>query len=358
MTDLCATAGDSDALLGGDAVVNNSGSKGRVGSRRTPKMSPPDLIELASSSEDLSDSSDYKSCDDDQQLKCAENDEMKTNHEILNLSVVLLNNSSSSSSTSSNQQRECDGEDDDEDENDLKGSKGCLSIQTLRGTIDSEAGCYRPDQDGNLKLSYGRLQGQNASSTHLSVASSSSDLTVPTCRICHLPGREENKLISPCRCSGTMQYIHTSCLMKWLEVSSRKSKHPPSCELCLYQYHRHKKFRVKHWHVPSCSLRDKILHVVFFLSLLTMIGSATVTILCFKHDKGGRVNLDKNHLTHSEIVTLVCGVLFFVAFFLAMYVEVKARSTIYKLILDFFYVNQQWYIDEYDKKADLHSVPV
>lgn len=87
-----------------------------------------------------------------------------------------------------------------------------------------------------------------------------------------------------------------------------------------------------------------------------MIGAATVTILCFKHDKGGPRSVDKNKLTESEIVTLVCGVLFFVAFFLAMYVEVKARSTIYKIIMDFLYLNQQWYIDEYDKKTDIQSV--
>ena len=31
---------------------------------------------------------------------------------------------------------------------------------------------------------------------------------------------------------------------KWLEVSSKKSSDPPGCELCQYQYIRHKKFVV------------------------------------------------------------------------------------------------------------------
>ena len=39
----------------------------------------------------------------------------------------------------------------------------------------------------------------------------------PLCRICHLSGdingNGEDQLISPCRCAGTMQFVHTSCLV-------------------------------------------------------------------------------------------------------------------------------------------------
>lgn len=89
-----------------------------------------------------------------------------------------------------------------------------------------------------------------------------------------------------------------------------------------------------------------------------MISCATATILCFKQDKGVRSSVDKTELTKSEVITLVCGVLFFIAFFVAMYVEVKSRNTLYKLMTSFLYLNQQWYIDEYDKKKDVQPVPV
>ena len=36
-------------------------------------------------------------------------------------------------------------------------------------------------------------------------------------------------------------------------------------------------------------------------------------------------------LSASELMTLSCGVLFFLAFFVAMYVEVKAENTIYQV---------------------------
>ena len=31
---------------------------------------------------------------------------------------------------------------------------------------------------------------------------------------------------------------------RWLEITSKKSRKPPKCEICHYQYHRHKKFKV------------------------------------------------------------------------------------------------------------------
>ena len=44
----------------------------------------------------------------------------------------------------------------------------------------------------------------------------------------------------------------------------------------------------------------------------------------------------------AELITMSCGVLFFLAFFLAMYVEVKARNTVYQLICKFFHLNNDW----------------
>ncbi|XP_067123817.1 uncharacterized protein [Centruroides vittatus] len=193
----------------------------------------------------------------------------------------------------------------------------------------------------------------SSSTARLSLASSFSDHGGPICKICHTVGRDDDPLISPCRCSGTMQYIHCGCLMRWLEISCKRSRKPPSCELCQYQYHWHKKFKVRHWQFPHCSRRDITLHIMFFLSVIVMIACATITILCFKRDKGTKIDPDRTELNDSEITTFVCGILFFLAFFVGMYVEIKARNTIYKLLVKFVYLNQQWYIDEYNKKENI-----
>lgn len=41
----------------------------------------------------------------------------------------------------------------------------------------------------------------------------STSAILPICRICHMPGDESEILISPCRCVGTVQFIHNTCLM-------------------------------------------------------------------------------------------------------------------------------------------------
>lgn len=41
---------------------------------------------------------------------------------------------------------------------------------------------------------------------------------IPICRICLCENSEEdNPLINPCRCAGTMKYVHIKCLQQWLK---------------------------------------------------------------------------------------------------------------------------------------------
>ncbi len=50
--------------------------------------------------------------------------------------------------------------------------------------------------------------------TFMDNKSDTNSAIIPICRICHMP-EDENKevLISPCRCAGTLQWIHNTCLM-------------------------------------------------------------------------------------------------------------------------------------------------
>ena len=103
---------------------------------------------------------------------------------------------------------------------------------------------------------------ESSSVAQLSIASScASDPSLPMCKICHLNAKDGDPLISPCRCAGTMQFIHCGCLMRWLEISSKKTRKPLSCELCQYQYHWHKKFKV------NCSIFNK--YSIAFADIIT-----------------------------------------------------------------------------------------
>ncbi|XP_072037919.1 uncharacterized protein [Amphiura filiformis] len=48
----------------------------------------------------------------------------------------------------------------------------------------------------------------------------------PICRICH-EGEQGGHLISPCRCTGTLRYLHKKCLEQWLQTRNKDI-----CELC------------------------------------------------------------------------------------------------------------------------------
>ncbi|KAK4118407.1 hypothetical protein N657DRAFT_651319 [Parathielavia appendiculata] len=48
-----------------------------------------------------------------------------------------------------------------------------------------------------------------------------------TCRICRGEGSPDEPLFYPCKCSGSIKFVHQDCLMEWLSHSQKKH-----CELC------------------------------------------------------------------------------------------------------------------------------
>lgn len=52
-----------------------------------------------------------------------------------------------------------------------------------------------------------------------------------TCRICSAPSDSDQPLFYPCKCSGTIRYIHQDCLTTWLSHSKKKT-----CDVCKHPY--------------------------------------------------------------------------------------------------------------------------
>ncbi|KIJ55634.1 hypothetical protein M422DRAFT_199944 [Sphaerobolus stellatus SS14] len=52
-----------------------------------------------------------------------------------------------------------------------------------------------------------------------------------TCRICSGPGEPDQPLFYPCKCSGTIRYIHQDCLKTWLDHSKKTT-----CDVCKHPY--------------------------------------------------------------------------------------------------------------------------
>ncbi|KAH9962695.1 hypothetical protein BC827DRAFT_206711 [Russula dissimulans] len=57
------------------------------------------------------------------------------------------------------------------------------------------------------------------------------DMDQDTCRICSAPAEPDQPLFHPCKCSGTIRYIHQDCLTTWLSHSKKKT-----CDVCKHPY--------------------------------------------------------------------------------------------------------------------------
>ncbi|KAK5136710.1 hypothetical protein LTR08_002363 [Meristemomyces frigidus] len=89
---------------------------------------------------------------------------------------------------------------------------------SLQGPLNS----HPPDVDTVSDSSSGPLHRHDT-------ASSSADNSdkLDTCRICRSEGTPEEPLFYPCKCSGSIKFVHQECLMEWLSHSHKKH-----CELC------------------------------------------------------------------------------------------------------------------------------
>lgn len=58
--------------------------------------------------------------------------------------------------------------------------------------------------------------------------SDSSSAIIAICRICHMPGEENEILITPCRCAGTLQFIHNTCLQVSVTSEIMTTVHRPA----------------------------------------------------------------------------------------------------------------------------------
>ncbi|AGO11686.1 AaceriADL090Wp [[Ashbya] aceris (nom. inval.)] len=67
------------------------------------------------------------------------------------------------------------------------------------------------------------------------MAADGDDQAPPCCRICRMEATEENKLYHPCRCKGTIKYVHEPCLFEWMESKRIEISRPGTtakCDIC------------------------------------------------------------------------------------------------------------------------------
>ncbi|XP_016848520.1 E3 ubiquitin-protein ligase MARCHF8 isoform X1 [Anolis carolinensis] len=91
-----------------------------------------------------------------------------------------------------------------------------------------------------------------------------------TCRICHCEGDDENPLITPCHCTGSLNFVHQACLQQWIKSSDTRC-----CELCKYEFIMETKLKpLRKWEKlqMTASERRKIMcSVTFHIIAITCV---------------------------------------------------------------------------------------
>lgn len=149
---------------------------------------------------------------------------------------------------------------------------------------------------------------------------------IPTCRICHCtesPSSGLVKLISPCHCSGSLKYVHHSCLQQWLDATNSQR-----CELCKYPFSMSVKYKPLYkWGSLNASPSERrrlICNSVFNLvSMVCIFWSIYVLIERASFDAhSGRI--DFTFYVKISVVTLglIIGVIF-------LFVQLKLYFSIF-----------------------------
>jgi len=107
------------------------------------------------------------------------------------------------------------------------------------------------------------------SKTSLSSASSKTSDYPDICRICHCEGTNDEPLISPCYCLGTMQYLHQSCLQRWIKSAGVKS-----CELCKFEFIMHSEIK------PFKQWQKLDMNVVERRKIMCSVGFNLIAVTC------------------------------------------------------------------------------
>lgn len=90
------------------------------------------------------------------------------------------------------------------------------------------------------------------------------------CRICHC-GEDAENLISPCLCTGSVRFVHHTCLMSWLQRTVKAK-----CEICLHNLAvRRKTKSFKKWGLPDGKPIPIIWMVTFVCALTLNVASIT-----------------------------------------------------------------------------------
>lgn len=128
------------------------------------------------------------------------------------------------------------------------------------------------------------------------------------CRICLETEICSDKFIRPCKCSGSVKFVHEECLKSWL-VSLNKELDGSKCEICSTQYKMN--FVIKRKCLPKESCKNGGAHCFFIPILLTVI-VMLVIIIYLLAQKYFNKHSSTEQKSYTIALTFVCAIAAFI----------------------------------------------
>ncbi|OMJ83438.1 hypothetical protein SteCoe_15604 [Stentor coeruleus] len=128
------------------------------------------------------------------------------------------------------------------------------------------------------------------------------------CRICFEHENESNPVICPCRCNGTMKYIHEECLKSWI-ISQSRDLYEFSCDICKATLDM--EFRYKT--VLSCkNFEDECLKIVIFPFIIFLVCTVFGIIVAYTAKGVVKDKLSLSEKIYLSIVIATCVIMILV----------------------------------------------
>ena len=131
-----------------------------------------------------------------------------------------------------------------------------------------------------------------------------SSLKIPLCRICYDQEKENNSFIHPCRCSGSVKYVHVECMKTWL-LSSGEDLNNRACEVC------HTTLLMRYRIVSYITCKDickESAGVCLFVPILLAILGLIIVIIYFLSIKIEAPDSSKDDKIYSLSLIIGCSI--------------------------------------------------
>ena len=122
------------------------------------------------------------------------------------------------------------------------------------------------------------------------------------CRIC-IESESESKMITPCRCTGSVKFVHESCLKSWI-ISQGGNLFQKKCELCNTDFQMDLKYSKKCKMISINKNTTRLFYLPMFIT------AALSFIIILYLVASNSIKFQGNNKNEYRIVVIIfCGIL-------------------------------------------------